>query len=140
MTRVHHTATARGFTLIETLILIIIVGFAAAAIMNPFMTSLGGSAKAFVTQDAMTLAQGEADQLLADRAANGFGAIATGSASCTLPMLTGYSCTRSICYVPAGNLNDTSACATATDYKLATITVTNATVGSLTTVVLLANY
>jgi len=140
MTRAHRSSAVSGFTLIEMLIVIVVLGIAAVAITLPFLTSSNGGAKAFVTQDGMTLAQGEADQLLADRAANGFGAIPTGNAGCALPILTGFSCTRSVCYVPAGNLNDTSACTTATDYKLATITVTNPMVGNLTTTVLFANF
>jgi prepilin-type N-terminal cleavage/methylation domain-containing protein len=133
-------ATMRGFTLIETIITIVIISIAAAAVMIPFMTSLGGSPKALLTQQAMELAQGESDQLIAEKRASGFGAIATGASACTLPMLTGFTCARTVCYVPAANLNDTAACATVTDYKQAAITITSAVAGNLTAVTLLTNY
>jgi len=134
-------ATMRGFTLIETIITIVIISIAAAGVMIPFMTSLGGSPKALLTQQGMGLAQGELDQLIAEKRANGFGSIATGAVACTLPMLPGFvPCTRTVCYVPVANLNDTSACATVTNFKQATITITSAVAGNITAVTLLANY
>jgi prepilin-type N-terminal cleavage/methylation domain-containing protein len=136
-------ATVRGFTLIETIITIVIVAIAATAVMIPFMTSLGGSPKASHTQQAIELAQGELDQLIADKRASGFGAIALGPAACTLPMLPGFGpCTRTVCYVLAGTLNNTSPCETVivTNFKHATITIASATAGTITAVTLLTNY
>lgn len=130
----------QGFTLIETIITIVVIAIVAGSFMVPFMTSLGGSPKLALTEQALSLVQGESDQLIADKRANGFGSIPTGNSACGLPMPGGFNCSRNICYVPAANLNDASACATVTVYQRATITITQVVAGTVTAVTLLANY
>lgn len=132
--------TTHGFTLIETIITIVVIAIAAASFAVPFMTSLGGSPKAALTQQALSLAQGESDQLIADKKANGFGSIPTGNSGCVLPMPGGFNCNRNICYVPVTNLNSAGACAVVTNFQRATITITQAVAGTVTAVTLLTNH
>ncbi len=51
-----------------------------------------------------------------------------------------YTRTVQVCYVPSGNLNDTSACNTATDYKRIRVTVNNPNLGSVELVTVVTNY
>lgn len=129
----------RGFTLIEIVLFIIIIGVA-AGILIPLTQSVSGSVAPVFTQQAITLAQGELDQVVAQRRAGGFGSIAIGSSACVLPMLAGFTCTRTVCSVPAANLNDTSNCGVASDHKRVEVAVSHATIGSTTAVTLLTNY
>lgn len=130
---------AHGFTLIETIITVLVIAIVGAAVMLPFVNSLSGSPNPVWIQQASDLVQGELEQVIATKRASGFGAIATGG--CSVPTPAEFSpCTRTVCYVPAGNLNDTSACGTATAYKRVEVTVPHATVGNVTAVLLVTNY
>ncbi len=51
-----------------------------------------------------------------------------------------YTTAVQVCYVPAGNLNNTSTCNIITDYKHIQVTVTNTTLGSLNLVTVVTNY
>lgn len=51
-----------------------------------------------------------------------------------------YTTAVQVCYVPAGNLNDTSTCNTITDYKRIQVTVSNVTLGSVNLVTVVTNY
>ena len=126
----------RGFTLIEIVIFIIIIGVA-AGILLPLTQSVRGSVAPVFTQQAITLAQGELDQVVAQRRAGGFGSVAIGSSGCILPMLTGFTCARTVCSVPSTGLNS---CGVPSDYKRVEVAVTHASIGSVTAVTLLTNY
>lgn len=114
-------AGERGFTLIETVMVIVLLGIVGAAVLLPFITTLRGSADPVLTQQGNFLAQGELDQVIADkRQTGGFAALPTGTGlvcATAASMPTGFTCSRDICFVPAGNLNDTSACGTTTGYR-----------------------
>ncbi len=130
----------QGFTLIETIITVVVIGIVGAAVMLPFVNSLSGSPNPVWIQQASDLAQGEIEQVVATKRASGFGGIATGASACGVPMPAGFTCSRSVCFVSALNLNDTSACATATAYKRVAVTVNHATVGDVSAVLLVTNY
>lgn len=51
-----------------------------------------------------------------------------------------FTTTVQVCYVPSGNLNDTSTCSTTTDYKRIQVTVSNASMGSVNLVTVAGNY
>jgi prepilin-type N-terminal cleavage/methylation domain-containing protein len=127
----------QGFTLIETIIVIVVLSVA-FGILIPFTEALRGSANAVLTQQAVALVQGEIDQVIAEKRANGFNSITTGG--CALSLLTGFTCSRTVCYVPSTNVDDTSACGTATSYKRVMVTVSNSVLGDVTAVTLLMNY
>lgn len=128
-----------GVTLIEIMVVMIVLA-AAMGILIPFAVGLKDSADPVLTQQAIDLAQGELEQVVAFKRANGFGAIPTGAAACLVSMPSGFSCSRSICYVPAANLNDITACGTATPFKRVAVTVTHAEIGPVTDATLVADY
>lgn len=127
----------RGFTLIEVIVFIIVIGLFAGMLV-PFTVGHRGSPSASLAQKGIDLAQAELEQTVAQKRANGFGALATGG--CVTPMLAGFICTRTVCYVPLANLNDTSACGTATNYKRVEVKITNTAIGDVTAVTLFTNY
>lgn len=133
----------QGFTLIEIVVFIVVLGFL-SAVLIPMTVSLRGSPQAPITQKAVALAQAELEQAVAQKRASGFAAVAVGNpvgAGCFTPMLPGFTCSRAVCYVPAGNLNDTSACTTtATNYKRVQATINHTAVGNVVAVTLLTNY
>lgn len=131
-------ARDRGFTLIETIIVIVVLGLS-MGVLIPFTVSLRNSAAPVLTQQATSLAQGELDQVIAEKRAGGYAAVA---GACAVPMPTGFGCARSLCYVPAppGSLNDLSACATVNGYRRVQVTVNHAAVGNITAVTLVTNY
>lgn len=128
----------RGFTLIEVIITILVIAIIGTAVLLPFVSSLSGSPNPVVIQQAADLAQGELEQVIATKRASGFATIASGCSA--FPMPAGFTCTRTVCYVPAANLNDTSACATATAYKRVALTINHALVGDVSAVLLVTNY
>jgi MSHA pilin protein MshD len=124
-----------GFTLIETVITLVVLSIAAVGVLSVFTIGIKGSADPLIMNQAIQLAQGELDQVFGEKTANGFGAatLATGATvACNSTMLAGFSCNRSICFVPAGNLNAVSPCETAaaTNYKHVTVTITQVATGS----------
>ena len=135
--------SVRGFTLIETIVSILVIAIIGAAVLLPFVSSLSGSPNPVVTQQASDLAQGELEQVLAIRRASGFGAVAIAAAPtpCTLPTPAGFTCARTVCFVQPPNLNDTSSCtAPTTAYRRVAVTVSHALVGDTSAVLLVADY
>jgi type II secretory pathway pseudopilin PulG len=126
--------SSKGFTLIETVVFIIVLGVI-LGILIPFTVSMKGSPNPVAVQQAMALAQAELDQTVAQKHAAGFGSVVAG---CVVPMTGAFTCSRTVCFVPAANLNDTSNCATATNFKRIQVTVANP-VTSVTAVTLLTN-
>ncbi len=132
-----------GFTLIETIITLVVLSIAAVGVLSVFTTGMRGSANPVVVDQATELAQGELDAVIGIKNANGFSAAAlnTGTGQgCNTAMLTGFNCSLDICYVASGSLDNTGACNTATNYKRVAVTITNAAIGNVTAVTLLANY
>ncbi len=137
--------TGGGFTLIETVLVLVVLSIAALGVLAVFTTGIRGGANPLLMEQATALAQGELSAVIGTRLASGFSAAAlttgTGQACMTAAdMLPGFTCSLDICYVPAGNLNDTSNCNTATNYKHITVTISQAAVGSVSADGLVANY
>ena len=130
----------KGFTLIEIVVFIVVLGFL-AGVLIPFTVSLSRSSEPTFSQQAVTLAQAELEHAVGRRRAGGFAAIIPVGLNnaCVTAMLANFTCLRDICYVPAGNLNDTSACATVTNYKRVEVTISHAAIGSVTAVTLFTN-
>jgi len=136
-----------GFTLIETIITLVVLSIAAVGVLSVFTTGISGSANPLLVDQATQLAQGELDAVIGIRRASGFSDAAltsgTGQACKTNPMPVGFNCSLDICYVAAATLDDTTVpgCGTATSYKRVAVTITNTGTGlAITAVTLLANY
>jgi prepilin-type N-terminal cleavage/methylation domain-containing protein len=132
--------SAGGFTLIETVITLVVLSIAAVGVLSVFTTGIKGSANPLLVDQATHLAQGEMEQVLGEKLANGFTGVGS---SCITTMLPGFTCGRTICYVsptlPNG-LNDTSACGTVTNYKHITVTISQAVIGSVSVETVVTNY
>jgi len=109
--------------------------------MSVFTTGIKSSANPSLVNQAVQLAQGEMDIVIAQKKTNGLDSalISTGTSACILTPLSG-ACSRSICYVPAGNLNDLTACGATTNYKRVAISISSALTGTVTIVTLLTDY
>ncbi len=142
----------RGFTLVETIMVIVLLGIVGAAVLLPFITSLRGSADPVITQQAIFLAQEKLDQMIADRRDT---ATPRGYSYATNPSnypaenpvsgFTGFSRSVDIaCFTGTPFTGSGSApspnCATPYDYARITVTVTHAAVGNVNAVTLLGNY
>jgi prepilin-type N-terminal cleavage/methylation domain-containing protein len=137
----------KGFTLIEIVITIAVIAIAAVGVLSVFATGMRWSADPILISQATQLAQGELDHVVGIKIASGFDAAAlpaltNQTCNTQASLLPGFTCTLDICFVPAGALNNTSACGTATTYtyKRVAVTITNARIGSVTAVTLLAKY
>ncbi|MDC4204048.1 MAG: type II secretion system protein [Candidatus Manganitrophus sp.] len=128
----------RGFTLIEIVVFIVVLGFLSGMLI-PFTVSLRGSSQPPLIQQALDLAQADLEQAVAQRRANGFAGVTAGCTTGLMPS-PAFTCTRSLCYVPAGNLNDTSNCATVTSYRRVEVTISHSAIGNVTAVTLFTNY
>jgi prepilin-type N-terminal cleavage/methylation domain-containing protein len=131
-----------GFTLIETIITLVVLSVAAVGVLSVFTNGMKGSANFLLLSQATQLAQGEMDQVFGEKAANGFGAatLNQGTPACNSTMLPGFNCTRTVCFVLAGNLNDQSNCAVATSYKHVTVKISQAVIGDVSVESLITNY
>ena len=128
-----------GFSLIELIITLVVLSLAMVGVLAVFSLGVGHSADPLVVGQATQLAQGELDAVLGEKAANGFNAatLLPAYTTCNSTIPAGFTCTRTICFVPAANLN---ACGGATSYKRVAATVTNAAGGSIVAVTLLTSY
>lgn len=122
-------SVARGFTLVELVIFIVIVAIMGVALMSAFSTTTRNTPAAGQVTQATQLAQARMELVLAQRHAVGFATFADpcpGPVACTPP--AGYTVTVAI----AGNWNGD------TNYRVITVTVTGT--GSATATSIVANY
>lgn len=136
-----------GFTLIETVITLVVLSIAAVGVLSVFTAGISGSTNPLIIDQATQLAQGELDAVIGLKQASGFSApLATGTnLACKTPpawLLPGFNCTLDICYVAPPNLDTIGACLAAptTSYKRVAVTITNSAIGSVTAVTLLTDY
>jgi len=132
------TPNSKGFTLIETIITLVVLSIAIVGVLSVFTTGMKGSANPLIISQATQFAQGEMDQVFGEKAgAGGFGSIVSGGCVVTLP---GFNCSRTVCYVSTADLNSTAACGVVTNYKHVTVTVTHPTIGNVSVESLVTNY
>jgi prepilin-type N-terminal cleavage/methylation domain-containing protein len=133
-----------GFSLIEVIITLVVLSIAAVGVLSVFATGIKGSANPQLVDQATQLAQGEMDRIVGDKALIGFfdpifdptSPSPCDSASIMPP---GFSCIRTFDYVQPGDLT-TPVTPTVTEYILVTVTISQATIGSVKVVTLITNY
>jgi len=130
-----------GFTLIETIITLVVLSLAVVGVLTVYTTGIKGGANPLLISQATRLAQGEMDQIFGEKAAaGGFGAIVSTPGCIVAPPDPTFTCIRTVCYVPSANLNDTTACAVVTNYKHVTVTVTQPIIGTVNVDSVVTNY
>ena len=128
--RFYRSRQGDGFSLIEVIVFIVVLGVLAAGLVVAFSSPLRNSPEAGRLDLAAELAQQRMELILAQRRGTGFAGFTDpcpGPAICTPP--TGYTVTSSIV---AGYGGDP------TNYKVVTVSVSGAT--SITATALVANY
>jgi prepilin-type N-terminal cleavage/methylation domain-containing protein len=134
---------SHGFTLMEIIITLVVIAIAAVGVLSVFSMGMKGSANPLLVTQAAQLAQGEMDHVIGIKRASGFSAATIGAGTgqvCKTPMLPGFNCSLDICYVPTGDVENVSACATVTTIKRVAVTINNSTIGNITAVTLLTSY
>lgn len=130
---------SRGFTLIETIITLVVLSIAAVGVLSVFTAGMKGSADPLIINQAISLAQGEMDVIMSvKKQVNGFTALGIGAGGCTSTMLADFTCSRNVFYVDPGDLN--TSVGGPTDYKHVTVTVTAPAVGDVVIDALVTNY
>lgn len=136
----------KGFSLIELVIVIVILGIASVGLMTVFSTGTKKSADPLLENQALQLAQEKLDIVIADRmnAARGFAYItgasypAENAAALGFP---GFSRATTVFCVTAAALNTSSGLAPpcASGYTHVTVTVSHAVLGGVTAETLVTN-
>ena len=139
-----------GFSLIETIIVIVIIGIAAIGVLSVFITGMKGAADPLITIQVIELAQEKMDIVIGDRqnTARGYN-YATNPANYTAENpVTGFTnfnrsvaiaCVTTADFNAAGSAPAPS-CVGVTNYARVTVTVTHSAIGSVTAVTLVTNY
>jgi prepilin-type N-terminal cleavage/methylation domain-containing protein len=141
-----------GFTLIETIITLVILSIAAVGVLSVFTVGIKGSANPLIINQAIALAQEKIETIIGDRenSARGFAWVAAADYN-TNPLkytpenpvagFANYSRAVTISCVTQANVNTpTGNPPCASGYARVTVTVTNATLGNVSADTLLTNY
>lgn len=139
-----------GFTLVETVITIVIVGIAFAVLLS-FTQSLRSSADPVLTQQAVALGQEKLDQIIADRrditTPRGFSYATNPSNYPAEAPVAGFSAFNRAVAIACFNAAPFTGAGTApapdcsaSGYARVTVTVTSSATGNINVVTLLGNY
>lgn len=71
------TPNSKGFTLIETIITLVVLSIAAVGVLSVFTTGIKGSSNPLIIDQAVQLAQEKMDEAIALRKSGGFAAVNT---------------------------------------------------------------
>lgn len=138
----------KGFSLIELVIVILILGIASIGLMQVFSTGMTGSADPLLTNQALQLAQEKMDIIEGDRMnpARGFGYVTSANypvENAVALGFPGYSRAVTTCCVTVADLNAISPCTIppcASGYTHVTVAVAHAALGNVTVETLVTNY
>lgn len=126
----------RGFTLIELVIFIVIVGIGVAGILSVFTTSIKNSADPMVRKQALAIAESLLEEIVAKEFKDPDGG-ASGVSSCTLGAGSNRTVWKDVCqyngYVSTG-IKDARGnnVASLSGYNLTSVAVTDVTVSGVT--------
>jgi prepilin-type N-terminal cleavage/methylation domain-containing protein len=143
-------ASQGGFTLIETVITLVVLSIAAVGVLSVFTMGMRGSANPVVIDQAIQLAQEKMDTILGDRmnsnAGYGFAHIILGNYGAETPVtgFVGFNRSVNIYCVTAADLIGINglpgAGGCASGYTHVTVTVANAAIGSVNLDTVVTNY
>lgn len=130
---------SKGFTLIETIVTLVVLSIAIVGVLSVFNVGISNSANPLLVDQATQLAQGELNHVIGMKmnSAAGFASVVVSQPSCSTPMPTGFSCRRSVCLAAAGN---PIVCGALPDYKRVEVGITMSTGATVSAVTLLTNY
>jgi prepilin-type N-terminal cleavage/methylation domain-containing protein len=140
-----------GFTLIETIITLVVLSIAAVGVLSVFTVGIKGSANPLVAEQAVQLAQEKMDTIIGDRmnepptGTRGFSYIMPGNYPAEAAGsfgFAGFSRTTTVICVDAGALdtNNFAAPPCASGYTHVTVTVSNALIGGVSVETIVTNY
>lgn len=130
-----------GFTLIETIITLVVLSIAAVGVLSVFTTGIKGSANPLIINQAVSLAQEKMEDAIALRTSGGFNAVWPNAGGPFPAPYDAFSWARAVVCVTALDLNTgTGAPPCASGYARVTVTVTNALIGIVALDTLVTNY
>ena len=133
------TPNAKGFTLIEIIITMVVLSIAAVGVLSVFTAGIKRSADPLILNQAIALAQERMDAAVALKKSGGYNAVVTinpGVPAFPAPFNV-FSWTQTVTCV-AADLVTPAACTVG--YKIVTVTVTHAVIGSVSLDTLVTNY
>lgn len=139
-----------GFSIIELLIVIVVIGIAAVGVLSVFFTGTKGAADPHITLQAVELLQEKMDIVIGDRqnSSRGYSYATTPANYPAESPVSGFAnfnrsvaiaCVTTADFNAAGSAPAPS-CVGVTNYARVTVTVTHSLIGNTTTVTLLTNY
>lgn len=135
---------AGGFTLIETIITLVVLSIAAVGVLSVFTTGIKGSANPLIINQAVSLAQEKMDEAIALKKSGGLAAVVPVAFGAFAPPVAGFTWSRTVnCVTAVNDLTPLGAppCPPAVaDYALVTVTVRQAIIGDVQVVTLMTNY
>jgi prepilin-type N-terminal cleavage/methylation domain-containing protein len=130
-----------GFTLIETIITLVVLSIAAIGVLSVFTTGMKGSANPLILNQAISLAQEKMDEAVALRQSGGFAAVVPNAGGAFPAPYAAFSWARAVVCVTELDVNtSTGAPPCASGYARVTVTVTNALIGNAVLDTLVTNY
>jgi prepilin-type N-terminal cleavage/methylation domain-containing protein len=130
-----------GFTLIETIITLVVLSIAAVGVLSVFTAGIKGSANPLVIDQAVHLAQEKMDEAIALRQSGGFNAVVPDAGGPFPAPYAAFSWARAVVCVTALDLNTgAGAPPCASGYARVTVAVTHALIGTVALDTLVTNY
>ena len=140
------TADQGGFTLIETVITLVVLSIAAVGVLSVFTVGMRGSASPVLIDQAVQLAQEKMDTISGDRSGLGFSHIVPGNYGAENPItgFAGFSRSVSMYCVTAADLTANAGAPGAggctSGYTHVAVTVANTAIGSVSFETVVTNY
>ncbi len=126
-----------GFSLIEIIITLVVLSIAAVGVLSVFTTGMKGSADPLILNQATALAQEKVDEAIALKKSGGYAAVLADPGAAFAAPYGAFTWAKAVTCV-AADLVTPAACTVG--YKIVTVTVTHAVIGSVNLVTLVTDY
>ncbi|MDH4163664.1 MAG: type II secretion system GspH family protein [Nitrospirota bacterium] len=128
--------SAKGFTLIETIITLVVLSIAMVGVLSVFTVGSKGGADPLLLNQAISLAQEKMDEAIALRKSGGYAAVAADPGGFFGAPYGAFAWARTVSCVDAA----LAPAACTAGYKIVTVTVTHAVTGSVSLATLVTEY